>query len=106
MLSTISAAYTALGYELGIPVVPVGLAFQMSLAQHPELKLHIADKVHPSPVGTYLAACTLYAALYGESPVGNRYHMELTPEVATKMQKIALKTVRRYQQNPSGPRSE
>ena len=98
MIAAVSEAYTALGRELGIPVAPVGLAFQKALEQYPELQLHTKDRVHPSPAGTYLAAGTFFAVLYGESPVGNPYQMGLEPELATLLQEIALETVEEYQQ--------
>ena len=28
--------------------------------------LHVPDKSHPSPAGSYLAACVLYGAMFGE----------------------------------------
>jgi hypothetical protein len=33
-------------------------------------RLYLSDGSHPSHLGTYLAACTFYASLMGESPVG------------------------------------
>jgi hypothetical protein len=52
--------------------------------------------MHPSPAGTYLAACTFFAALYGASPVGNAYVADLDPEVARYLQGIAWDTVQAY----------
>jgi hypothetical protein len=66
----IAAAYEALGRELGAPVVPVGLAFEQSLAARPDLRLHDADGKHPTEAGSYLTACCFYRFLYGRSPVG------------------------------------
>jgi hypothetical protein len=63
-------AYTSIGRELGAVVVPVGTAWKLALADDPALVLHDKDGSHPSPAGTYLAACVFYAALFGASPVG------------------------------------
>ena len=45
-----------------------------SLKRDPAIKLHNAqDHSHPSLLGSYLAAATVYATIYGKSPVGNAY---------------------------------
>ena len=66
----ITDAYTAIGRELGATVVPVGLAWEAFLGDHDRPPLHDKDQSHPSPAGSYLAACAFLAALFGESPVG------------------------------------
>ena len=66
----ISDAYTAIGRELGATVVPVGLAWQHFLGQHEQPVLHDRDQSHPTPAGSYLAACAFLAVLFGENPVG------------------------------------
>ena len=44
-----------------------GPAFQLAIAQHPEIALQQSDFSHPTVAGTYLAACTFYVALTGKS---------------------------------------
>jgi hypothetical protein len=66
----ITDAYSAIGRELGATVVPVGLAWEAFLQDHDRPVLHDKDQSHPSPAGSYLAACVFLAALFGESPVG------------------------------------
>ena len=34
------------------------------------LPLHLEDGSHPTPLGSYLAACVFYAVLYGRDPTG------------------------------------
>lgn len=63
-------AYQSIGKELGDTVVPVGLAWQAALKARPSFELHVADKSHPTPAGSYLAACVFYATLFGKSPEG------------------------------------
>ncbi len=63
-------AYLSIGKELNDMVVPVGLAWQAALKARPDFALHIVDKSHPNPAGSYLAACVFYATLYGQSPEG------------------------------------
>jgi hypothetical protein len=66
----IADAYTAVGRELGAAVVPVGLAWQSFLRGHERPVLHDRDRSHPTPAGSYLAACAFLAVLFGENPVG------------------------------------
>ena len=66
----ITDAYTSIGAELGATVVPVGLAWEHVLAMPTHPVLHDRDGSHPTPAGSYLAACVFLAALFGENPVG------------------------------------
>lgn len=63
-------AYSSIGKELHDAVAPVGLAWQNALSARPEVELHIADKSHPTPAGSYLAACVFYSIIFGKSPEG------------------------------------
>jgi hypothetical protein len=60
------------------------------------LELYAPDKRHPSLAGTYLAACTVYASLFGKSPVGNGYTAGLPADVAAHLQQVAWATAREY----------
>lgn len=90
--------YVEAGNDIGALVIPVGLAFEESYRRHPELALHKSDGTHPTLIGTYLAACTVYAAVYGRSPVGNPYNYlgAIDSETARKLQQVAQDTVERF----------
>jgi len=96
MTEPLAKGYESVANELDDLVVPVGLAFQRSLEERPALVLHFKDHMHPSLAGTYLAACTFYAALYGKSPEGNPYTADLDPDTARFLQGVAWRTVRGY----------
>lgn len=66
----ITDAYTQIGEELGAAVVPVGIVWEKFLRQHDKPVLHDRDQSHPSPAGSYLAACVFLVALFGENPTG------------------------------------
>lgn len=89
MHDALKNAYQAAADAIGGVCVPVGDAFSECFRRHPEIGLYCADAFHPSPEGTYLAACSFYAAISGKSP------MELvTPEgvddkAAEDLRKIA-----------------
>ena len=78
--------------------LPICLAFARAIAARPDVDLYVADKRHPSLAGTYLAACTSYAALFGKNPVGLSYTAGLPADVARDMQVAAWETVRAFQQ--------
>lgn len=65
-------ADTATTSERPIWVAPMGLGFANLKIHHPALfeQLYTGDGSHPSYAGSYLAACVIYAALTGYSPVG------------------------------------
>jgi hypothetical protein len=57
-----------LGKELGAIVAPVGLAWQAFRRHNARPALYHDDHSHPRAEGSYLAACTLYAACFGAVP--------------------------------------
>jgi hypothetical protein len=66
----ITDAYNTIGEELGAIVVPVGVAWQSFLAQHDRPVLYDRDQSHPTPAGSYLAACVFLATLLKQNPIG------------------------------------
>ena len=65
--TAISAAYAESGEQVGATVVPAGLAWQLCLAQEPQIVLHDRDGSHPTLAGSYLAACAFYKVLFAGS---------------------------------------
>jgi hypothetical protein len=91
-------AYVSVGNEIDALVIPVGLAFEEAYRRHPTFVLHKSDGTHPSLIGTYLAACTVYAAVYGKSPVGNPYDYEgaIDKSTARALQQVAHDVVEAF----------
>ena len=91
----ITEAYTAIGRELGATVVPVGVAWEKFLRDHERPVLHDRDGSHPTPAGTYLAACVFFASLFRRTPVGQTADVEgLTRADATLLQRTAWATAK------------
>jgi len=91
--------YVSVGNEIGALVIPVGLAFEEAYRRRPGIKLQQAyDGSHPTLIGTYLAACTVYASIYGKSPVGNSYDYfgAIDKDTAAFLQQVAQDTVRKF----------
>jgi hypothetical protein len=68
MTTPLANEYIKAGKLNNALVVPAGLAFANSIAQRPDLNLYVADKRHPSLMGTYLAASTVMASVYKKTP--------------------------------------
>lgn len=62
---TITKAYVDIGSEFGALLAPVGPAWQFALEADPKMPLFDPDGTHPSPTGSYLAACTLFLVISG-----------------------------------------
>jgi hypothetical protein len=96
-MQEIARAHRDLAKELNVDVAPVGLAWQRSISQRPDLDMYDRDREHPSIYGTYLATCVVYATIYGKDPTGSTYVAPgITPEVGTFLQRIAWQSVRDY----------
>ena len=96
MTEELAEAYTQAGNDSNAFVIPAGLAFARALKQRPELVLYAPDKRHPSVAGTYLAATTVYAALFKKSPAGLSYTAGLDAPTAALLQATAWDTVQDY----------
>ncbi len=63
----ITDAYTSFGAEIGASVAPAGEVWHKILRESPEMEdqLYRADGNHATPLGSYLAATTLFYAITG-----------------------------------------
>ena len=96
MTTALAEAYAQAGDKTGALVVPVGLAFARAAA-HPTLSLYAeGDFKHPSPAGTYLAACVFFSALYGQPALAAGSQGRVPPELAAYLQAVAWETVTAY----------
>jgi hypothetical protein len=87
----------SVGNEIGALIIPLGLAFEEAYRRRPGIKLHRDDGTHAELIGTYLAACTVYASVYGKSPVGNAYDYcgKIDKETAGFLQQVAADAVKK-----------
>jgi len=94
MQDSLAAAYLFMSNDLQTPVAPVGMAWKKSIVEHDDpVELFASDASHPTLAGSYLAACTYYAAIFHKSPVGLSFNAGLNNETATYLQTIASETV-------------
>ena len=74
-------------------LVPVGDAFRLCHDTRPEIGLYMPDHYHPSPEGTYLAACVFFAALSGRDPRTLDGIPDIAPDTAATLRSIARDTL-------------
>jgi hypothetical protein len=98
LIRVIERMYTKAGKDNNALVIPVGLAFENAYNQKPTIKLHKIDGTHPDILGTYLAACVVYASIYKDNPIGISYDYNgaINSEDKLFLQKIAHQTVQKY----------
>lgn len=99
MIDIVADTYLTNGNQLGVLVIPVGLAFDKAYQRRPSIELHKSfDGSHPSMLGTYLAACVVYASIYKKpvSGIDYDYFGEVGKADAAFLQAIADETVREF----------
>jgi hypothetical protein len=99
MIKDIASLYVAAGNKIDALVIPVGLAFEEAYRLRPNLQLHKSfDGSHPNLAGTYLASATVFASIYGISPVGNSYdyYGAIDPQTMLFFQTVAQNTVKKF----------
>jgi hypothetical protein len=82
--------------ETGAAVIPAGIAWHRVLESGAAVELHDADGSHPSLAGSYLAACSFYAILFGRTPEGLPFTSRLDPATAQLLQREAWAAARDF----------
>ena len=94
----LTEAVEAIAREIDARVVPVGIAWHALHARHPDIALYDADGSHPTPTGSYLAACVFAASLFGERvaayDVAER--LRIGRDVADRVHEAAWETCAAY----------
>ncbi len=85
--------YIALAEWNDAYTAPVGAAWKVVRDTQPGINLYDADGSHPSPAGTYLAACVFYCTLFQESCVDATFNASLDASTATILRDIASTVV-------------
>lgn len=70
MQSLINESYFDLAKLLDAQIVPVGLVWEEFLKDKKPISLFDEDGHHPTLLGSYAIACTFYAIIFDESPMG------------------------------------
>lgn len=79
-------------------VAPIGQAWDLAIARHPELALYAADGIHSTPAGAFLTALIIAATITGFSPSGLPAFEDIGVDAAVQAQlrAIAAETILVY----------
>lgn len=66
----VAESYRQAADAIGALFAPAGEAWLNAWAQDSTLPLYAPDDFHPSTMGTYLAALTVFERIYGRTPIG------------------------------------
>lgn len=92
MQQRLARSYLRMAKENRAVVAPVGIAWERLRLDKPVIGLY-ADDVHPNATGAYLAACVLYATIFGDTPVGLFHPQTISPNKSRYLQETAGDTV-------------
>ena len=85
VVDPIQDALQPIADKTGAVMVPIDQAFRTIQKRHPNIPIFMSDNKHPSPVGTYLAACFYFRIFTGESPLGLARRYERKDENGKKI---------------------
>ena len=87
----ITRAVENVAAEVGARVVPVGPVWHAAMRQEQDLVLYADDGSHPTPAGSYLAACVFLVSLFDQRPLGWSVSdgLKIDRAVAAKLQAFA-----------------
>lgn len=96
MQKALTKSYATAGRSLHSKVAPVGDAWQIVHDTNPELfaKLYRPDGSHPSQLGAYLAAITLFATINDVDPTTIKWDGKLPAEDAKNLREAAAKAMK------------
>ena len=98
MLEKMVKSYAGAAEAVGGGIVPVGEAFAQVRDTYPEIVMYNPDGSHPSPAGTYLAAC-LFLAMFAEySPLNFPIPEGVSVEEGEKLRAAAAKWFQKTRQ--------
>lgn len=93
MQARLRESYLTMAEMLKAEVSPVGIAWRETRIKYPMIGLYAGDESHPSLNGSYLAACTFYAAVFHKSPVGAIIPTNILQEDGDNLQRVAAQIV-------------
>jgi hypothetical protein len=88
----VSQSYAAAARDVKGLLLPAGDAWRAASATDAGLALYGPDGLHPSPIGTYLAALVIYEQIFGSPPPAGPVPAAAQP-VADVLKRVAHETV-------------
>ncbi len=78
MDSALRHNYLDLADEMNAEVSPVSVVWRNLRQNHPNIELYTADESHPSPAGSYAAACSFYSMIFKKDPTAISFNSSLS----------------------------
>lgn len=103
-LDAVRQSYSEAAHAVNGMFIPAGEAWRAAWRADPSLRLYDADQFHPSALGSYTAALSMYCEFYGQTPVGLPPRLQregaellrLPPEQAQTVQQAAWEAHREH----------
>lgn len=92
MDSLLRLRYSIMAKDNKALLSPVGMVFNEIMKTLPAINLFDADRMHPSPSGTYAAAVTFYTILFRKDPTLINFDFTITPANAKAIKNV-VKTI-------------
>lgn len=73
MLYAVDKGYQNLKLKYQIPIIPIGKIWRAYALKFPSSNLYTQDDSHPSFIGSYLVACSMYQSIFKKSVKGAPY---------------------------------
>jgi PKD repeat protein len=89
MDSVLRMRYLTLTDWINGEVSPVSVVWRYLRQNHPGIELYQPDESHPSPAGSYAAACCFYASLFKKDPTLITYNFGLNAGDASIIRNVA-----------------
>lgn len=89
MDSALHVNYVTMGNDNDALVSPVGAVWHEIRDLYPFIDLYAQDGSHPSPAGSYAAACTFYSIIFGKDPTLVTYDFSLPAAEAALIRSVA-----------------
>ncbi len=103
MQNGLTTTYSQLAKQTGALTAPVGEAWRLWHKKFPTNPLHSRDGSHPNTLGSYMAACVIYGAIWKESPEGlpttitsGKQTLRIPAVSAKEAKKIAASTLKHF----------
>lgn len=93
MDSLLALRYRQMADENDASLCPVGRVWHWLRDHNPEIELYQSDESHPSPAGTYAAACSFYTLLFRRDPAAITYNASLDASVAATIRQAVRQVV-------------
>ncbi len=96
----VRASYSAAANAVNGMFIPAGQAWLAAWSLAPRVELYSSDDFHPSELGTYVAALSMFCEMYRQSPVGlparlpldGGHVLDIEPALALQLQAAAWTT--------------